>query len=186
MEIKGKVEAGLAHAVKTNSAKQALIFLSFFFSRWQRCSAGRSGSTVWNYVRSFIFYSLAFVVILFVYLFLSCFQVRLPAGFWNCPASRLSASITTLKNVALMTQNKSARLPVNMTFSQVLLSDNCIFPGAQCVRSQWTPVARHKLALSKKQRLRLMAVSQGVCINQRWEAFLSPLAKLKGNKVIKL
>lgn len=64
MEIKGKVEAGLAHAVKTNSAKQALIFLFLFFS-----SGGRSGSTVWNYERSFIFYCLAFVVVLFLFFF---------------------------------------------------------------------------------------------------------------------
>lgn len=66
MEIKGKVEAGLAHAVKTNSAKQALIFLFLFFSRWRQRSGGRSGSTVWNYERSFIFYCLAFVVVLFL------------------------------------------------------------------------------------------------------------------------
>lgn len=59
------------------------------------------------------------------------------------------------------------------------------YPGGGCVWSQWAPAASHKLALSWKQRLGLMAVSQSVASIKAVRRFYSCLLTWKVTKSLK-
>lgn len=59
------------------------------------------------------------------------------------------------------------------------------YPGRWCVRSQWAPAASHKLALSRKQRLGLMAASQSVASIKAARRFYSCLLTWKVTKSLK-
>lgn len=184
-----EVEAVLFHAVKTNSLKQAVIFLSFFFC-WCNDERWRSVSTVWNYERNFIFYGLSSIVNFSI--FLSCWQIRLPAKFLNCSA--ISEYEQFWKKVALMRLYGLVnavfftcmcfrglngfsvcwafffKICIAIRFlhrvwhqsATVLLSANCTFSSTKCLWSQWAPAAWQKLASSRKQRLGLIAVSASI------------------------
>lgn len=76
-------------------------------------------------------------------------------------------------------------LPSIWHFHKSLCPPIASYPGGGCVWSQWAPAASHKLALSRKQRLGLMAVSQSVASINAARRFYSCLLTWKVTKSLK-